>query len=105
MNEPKVDFANYAENYFAAPGTSRRRMSTLYPFNPVTRKINECPYDRDAVLLRPSELKMLLADAGASVRRGPYCLFVPPPLSALLPPEASPGCLGGQYCVKATRSA
>lgn len=78
------------------------------PFNPVTRKIvNDCPYDRDAVLLKPKELKNLLEDAGLSVRRSAYCLFVPPSLSALMPLEAKLGWLplGGQYWVKATRPA
>lgn len=78
------------------------------PFNPVTRKIvNDCPYDRDAVLLKPSELKTLLVGAGLPVRGSAYCLFVPPSLSALLPLEAILGWLplGGQYWVKATRSA
>lgn len=77
------------------------------PFNPVTRKIvNECPYDRDAVLLRPSELKALLEDAGLAVTRSAYCLFVPPLLAALMPLEIKLGWLplGGQYWVKATRS-
>lgn len=76
------------------------------PFNPVTRKIvNDCPYDKDAVLLRPSELKALLVDVGLSVRRSAYCLFVPPALSALLPLEAKLGWLplGGQYWIKAVR--
>jgi len=76
------------------------------PFNPVTRKIvNDCPYDRDAVLLRPSELKTLLVDAGLPVRGSAYCLFVPPSLSALLPLEAKLGWLpmGGQYWVKAVK--
>lgn len=77
------------------------------PFNPVTRKIvNDCPYDRDAVLLRPSELKALLDDAGLPVQSAAYCLFVPPSLSVLLPLESKLGWLplGGQYWVKATRS-
>lgn len=76
------------------------------PFNPVTRKIvNDCPYDRDAVLLKPSELKSLLTGAGLPWRSSAYCLFVPPSLSALLPLEAKLGWLplGGQYWVKATR--
>jgi SAM-dependent methyltransferase len=77
------------------------------PFNPITRKIvNDCPYDRDAVLLRPLQLRALLVDAGLPVRRSGYCLFVPPALSVLLPLEAKLGWLplGGQYWVKATRS-
>jgi len=76
------------------------------PFNPVTRKIvNDCPYDRDAVLLKPSKLKTLLVDAGLLVRRNAYCLFIPPSLSVLLPLEAKLGWLplGGQYWVAANR--
>jgi SAM-dependent methyltransferase len=76
------------------------------PFNPVTRKIvNDCPYDRDAVLLKPSELKSLLTSTGLLTRSSAYCLFVPPSLSALLPLEVVLGWLplGGQYWVKATR--
>lgn len=78
------------------------------PFNPVTRKIvKDCPYDKDALLLKPSNLKNLLIDADLLVRRSAYCLFVPPSLSVLLPLEAKLGWLplGGQYWVKATRSA
>lgn len=77
------------------------------PFNPVTRKIvNDCPYDKDAVLLKPSELKNRLIDAGMSVSHSAYCLFVPPSLPMLLPLETKLGWLplGGQYWVKATRS-
>lgn len=76
------------------------------PFNPVTRKIvNDCPYDKDAVLIKPSRLKNLLTDAGFVVDRSAYCLFVPPSLSALMPLESALGWLplGGQYWVKATR--
>jgi SAM-dependent methyltransferase len=78
------------------------------PFNPVTRRIvKDCPYDKDAVLLRPSELKTLLVGAGLFVRKSAYCLFIPPSLSVLLPLEARISWLplGGQYWVKATRSA
>ena len=43
------------------------------PFNPVTRKIvNDCPYDKDAILLKPSKLKTLLIDAGLHVCRSAY---------------------------------
>lgn len=76
------------------------------PFNPVTRKIvNDCPYDRDAVLLRPSELKTLLTRAGLSILGSEYCLFVPPSLSILSPLEKKLSWLplGGQYWVKAIR--
>lgn len=77
------------------------------PFNPVTRRIvNNCPYDRDAVLLRPSELKLRLVNALFSVQGGAYCLFVPPSLPLLLPLENILGWLplGGQYWVKAIRA-
>jgi SAM-dependent methyltransferase len=77
------------------------------PFNPVTRKIvNDCPYDSDAVLLKPSELESLLTSVGFGVHRRAYCLFVPPVLSALIPFEAKIGWLplGGQYWVKAKHS-
>lgn len=78
------------------------------PFNPITRRIvNDCPYDHDAVLLKPAELKSLLHEAGLHVQRSAYCLFVPPVLSVLLPlePKLSWLPLGGQYWVKATRPA
>lgn len=77
------------------------------PYNPITRKIvNDCPYDRDAVLLRPSELKSRLSEARFVVQGAAYCLFVPPSLSLLLPLEDKLGWLpfGGQYWVKAMRA-
>lgn len=76
------------------------------PFNPVTRMIvKDCPYDRDAVLLRPAELKSLLVNAGFTVLGSAFSLFVPSSLSLLLPIESHLGWLplGGQYWVKATR--
>lgn len=77
------------------------------PFNPVTRRIvSRCPYDEDAVLLRPSELIDILRSAGLSVERRAYCLFVPPRLSRLAALEKQLGWLplGGQYWVQARRS-
>lgn len=74
------------------------------PFNPVTRRIvNNCPFDADAVLLKPAELRSLLRGAGLDLRRQTYCLFVPPRLSWLLPIEKHLGWLplGGQYWVSA----
>lgn len=76
------------------------------PFNPLTRRIvNNCPYDEDAVLLRPSELKKILGEAALLVERKAYCLFVPPSLSVLTRIESSLGWLplGGQYWVQAKR--
>jgi len=76
------------------------------PYNPVTRRIvNNCPYDEDAVLLNPSELKELLSKAAMIVENKAYCLFVPPSLSALSWMEGKLGWLplGGQYWVQARR--
>jgi len=74
------------------------------PFNPVTRRIvDTCPYDADAVLLKPSELRGLFGQAGLAVRSSAYCLFVPPRLAWLSPVEKHLGWLplGGQYWVRA----
>jgi SAM-dependent methyltransferase len=74
------------------------------PFNPVTRRIvNTCPYDADAVLLRPAELCLLLENAGLKVSSKAFCLFIPPVLSNLAGLEKYLGWLpfGGQYRVTA----
>ena len=76
------------------------------PFNPITRRIvNNCPYDEDAVLLKPSELTGILSKAALIVERKAYCLFVPPSLSVLARMESRLGWLplGGQYWVQARR--
>jgi SAM-dependent methyltransferase len=76
------------------------------PYNPVTRRIvSNCPYDEDAVLLKPAELQSLLAGAGLVVERRAYCLFVPPRFSRLAGAEAALGWLplGGQYWIEARR--
>jgi SAM-dependent methyltransferase len=72
------------------------------PYNPVTRRIvSNCPYDADAVLLAPKQLRTLLADSGFSQAQQGYCLFIPPRLSALLwlEPYLSWLPLGGQFFV------
>lgn len=76
------------------------------PFNPVTRRIvNNCPYDEDAILLKPAELKNILGNVGMSVENHAYCLFIPPGLSALSWMENKLAWLplGGQYWVQAKR--
>lgn len=78
------------------------------PFNPVTRRIvDNCPYDEDAVLLKPTELKSLTQGASLHVEGSGYCLFVPPKLSALTWMENVLGWLplGGQYWVRGLRRA
>jgi SAM-dependent methyltransferase len=75
------------------------------PYNPVTRKIvDNCPFDADAVLLKPAELDSLFKQAGIAHPKLSYCLFVPPRLSWLAPIENFLGWLplGGQYWVRGT---
>jgi SAM-dependent methyltransferase len=72
------------------------------PYNPVTRRIvSNCPYDADAVLLAPKQLRGLLADSGFKQAQQGYCLFIPPRLRPLLwlEPYLSWLPLGGQYFV------
>lgn len=74
------------------------------PFNPITRRIvDTCPYDADAVLLKPSELRSILKTADFVVEKSGYCLFIPPALSPLAPLENLLQWLplGGQYWVHA----
>jgi SAM-dependent methyltransferase len=76
------------------------------PFNPVTRKVvDSCPFDRDAVLLRPKEVSGLFQSSGFDVLRTGYYLFFPGFLRGArwiekflywLP-------LGGQYYIKARK--
>lgn len=76
------------------------------PYNPVTRRIvSNCPYDADAILLPPAELRGTLAAATLAVDTSAYCLFIPPRLSWLLPLEHLLRWLplGGQYWVQARR--
>jgi ubiquinone/menaquinone biosynthesis C-methylase UbiE len=48
------------------------------PFNPATRwVVNNCPIDKDAVLVKPSRLGQLMADAGAGATDVNYVLFTP----------------------------
>jgi SAM-dependent methyltransferase len=76
------------------------------PYNPVTRRIvSNCPYDADAVLLKPSELRSTLGSAGLVIEDSAYCLFIPPRLALLAPLEHLLRWLplGGQYWVQARR--
>jgi len=76
------------------------------PYNPVTRHlVNTCPFDKDAVLVKPAELRMLAAVAGLRMGRVNYTLFFPSflkvfrfcePLLAWVP-------LGGQYFMRAKK--
>lgn len=76
------------------------------PYNPVTQKIvSNCPYDEDAVLLKPSELKGILCEGGLQVEEQKFSLFFPQWLKMALPLERYLGRLplGGQYWIMARR--
>jgi hypothetical protein len=48
------------------------------PLNPATRfAVSRCAFDEDAVLMRMSESRALLADAGLRERERAYILFFP----------------------------
>jgi SAM-dependent methyltransferase len=73
------------------------------PYNPVTRRIvSTCPFDADAILLKPAELVALFDSAGIKPTGKSFCLFVPPKLSWLSPIERFLTWLplGGQYWVQ-----
>lgn len=76
------------------------------PFNPITRRIvSTCPYDEDAILLKPSEIKKHLKQSGFVVEQHSYCLFIPPRFAKLLSIERFLRWLplGGQYWIQALR--
>lgn len=54
------------------------------PMNPLTRKaVRDCPFDEDAILLWPSELRSLLRGAGTKELRRDWVVFFPAALSKL----------------------
>lgn len=70
------------------------------PYNPVTRHLVKiCPFDHDAILLKPKELKLLFKDAGIQNIHLEYTLFFPSFLKRLrfLEKYLSFIPLGGQY--------
>jgi SAM-dependent methyltransferase len=76
------------------------------PFNPLTRRaVQDCPFDDDAILLRPREIIRLLREAGFSETRRDYIVFFPRRFAALRPFE--PGLrwcpLGAQTMTVAAR--
>ncbi|MBN1634853.1 MAG: class I SAM-dependent methyltransferase [Ignavibacteria bacterium] len=74
--------------------------------NPVTRKIvRECPWDEDAILLKPAELKTLFANSNLSFKKLKYTLFFPAFLKFLRPLEKLLTWLplGGQYYITAQK--
>jgi SAM-dependent methyltransferase len=78
------------------------------PFNPGTRMVMaRISFDRDAVLLRPSELRTLLSDAGLTPVATEYHFVFPRPLRFGRPLEKALRALplGGQYVVVGRRDA
>jgi SAM-dependent methyltransferase len=58
------------------------------PFNPLTRRaVQACPFDDDAVLLPPGEVRSLLERAGLGAVRQDFVLFFPRALARLRPLE------------------
>jgi 2-polyprenyl-3-methyl-5-hydroxy-6-metoxy-1,4-benzoquinol methylase len=58
------------------------------PYNPVTRRaVAACPFDDDAILLAPREIRALLSGARLSSVEQDYVLFFPRPLARLRPLE------------------
>ena len=77
------------------------------PLNPVTRHlVNTCPFDEDAVLLRPRETRGLLQSNRFDVVTKGYALFFPGILKGLRPLEGFIRWLplGGQYYIHARAS-
>jgi SAM-dependent methyltransferase len=59
------------------------------PYNPLTLKaVRACPFDDDAILLKPAEIRALLAGAGLGAVRQDYVLFFPGALRRLRPLES-----------------
>jgi SAM-dependent methyltransferase len=76
------------------------------PWNLGTRYImSRVPFDRDAIMLTPSETRRLLRDAGFDIVRTDYLFIFPHLLRALRPLERvlAPFPLGGQYLVLARK--
>ena len=74
------------------------------PYNPMTRYlVHRCPFDRDAILLTPAELKKIGLAVGIKNIRHHYTLFFPSQLRWLRIFESYLRFLplGGQYVVEA----
>ena len=77
------------------------------PLNPVTRwVVRQCPFDRDAILLRPGEVIVGLRDAGLRYHQCDYIVFFPKLFSSCRPLERFLGwCpLGAQYVITAAKN-
>lgn len=78
------------------------------PWNPVTRRIvQDCPFDEDAVLVYPRQMRTLLSSAGFTRSTVRFIHFFPSLLRILLPLEHILGWLplGAQYFFVAQKGA
>jgi SAM-dependent methyltransferase len=76
------------------------------PWNPLTRRaVATCPFDDDAILLWPWQVKRVLADAGFADADLRYIVFFPKFLAALRPlePKLSRLFMGAQTMCTATK--
>ncbi len=76
------------------------------PHNPLTRKVvRDCPFDKDAILLKPSYAKKMLASCGFQIEKLQYYFFFPKSLSLLRPTEKmlSKVPFGAQYFIVAKK--
>lgn len=76
------------------------------PWNPVTRRaVAACPFDDDAILLWPGELRRLFRDTGYQDVRQDFIVFFPRALAALRPiePRLNWLFLGGQTMTVGTQ--
>jgi len=76
------------------------------PYNLLTRYIvDRCPFDEDAVLLKPKELKNLLKENTFCIKQFKYTLFFPRILKIFRPIESFIGFIpaGGQYYILAEK--
>ena len=76
------------------------------PANPLTRRaVNQCAFDRDAILARPSEIRQLVARCGLRDIAVRYIVFFPRFLRALrfLEPRLAWCPVGAQYVVLGTK--
>jgi len=77
------------------------------PYNPVTlRIVDKCPYDRDAVLIKPYQMRRYISETNFKVLKQRYCLFFPPFVTKKFPildKFFSRLFLGGQYWTLAKR--
>ena len=77
------------------------------PLNPLTRKaVNDCPYDEDAVLLRPARVHELFRAAGADRVSTEHILTIPAISGPLKAMDRAFGRLpfGAQYCTTITKA-